>query len=248
MLDMGFWPDVRRIVRSLPDERQNLLFSATMSQGRAAASSATRSHDPVYIEVGGRATPIESDRAGGHPGRRQPEDRAAGRLPHAPRARTRRSSSRRTKHRADRLALTPAQARHQVHGDPRQPQAGPAPGGARRLQGAAATRCWSPPTSSPAASTSRASATSSTTTCREPRGLRPPHRPHGARGRQRHRHQPAYGGRGLRAQRHRAAHRQRRSSGETWTASTTTSAASPRAGRCRAGPANSSTTAARVAP
>jgi ATP-dependent RNA helicase RhlE len=31
MLDMGFWPDVRRIVSMLPAERQTLFFSATMS-------------------------------------------------------------------------------------------------------------------------------------------------------------------------------------------------------------------------
>ena len=31
MLDMGFWPSVRRIVASLPSNRQTLLFSATMS-------------------------------------------------------------------------------------------------------------------------------------------------------------------------------------------------------------------------
>ena len=31
MLDMGFWPDVRRIIDLLPPKRQNLLFSATMS-------------------------------------------------------------------------------------------------------------------------------------------------------------------------------------------------------------------------
>lgn len=30
MFDMGFLPDVRRILKSLPDDRQNLLFSATM--------------------------------------------------------------------------------------------------------------------------------------------------------------------------------------------------------------------------
>lgn len=30
MMDMGFWPDVRRIVSALPLERQTLLFSATM--------------------------------------------------------------------------------------------------------------------------------------------------------------------------------------------------------------------------
>jgi ATP-dependent RNA helicase RhlE len=31
MMDMGFWPDVKRIVASLPAERQTLLFSATMT-------------------------------------------------------------------------------------------------------------------------------------------------------------------------------------------------------------------------
>jgi ATP-dependent RNA helicase RhlE len=30
MFDMGFLPDIRRILAALPDERQNLLFSATM--------------------------------------------------------------------------------------------------------------------------------------------------------------------------------------------------------------------------
>src|SRR5207237_249090 len=31
MLDMGFAPDVRRILNALPDERQTMLFSATIS-------------------------------------------------------------------------------------------------------------------------------------------------------------------------------------------------------------------------
>ena len=59
MLDMGFWPDVRRIVRALPEKRQNLLFSATMSKGvlSVIGDALTR---PVFIEVGGRATPIEA--------------------------------------------------------------------------------------------------------------------------------------------------------------------------------------------
>src|SRR5690606_38702867 len=32
MLDMGFWPDVKRILAKLPEPRQNLLFSATMTK------------------------------------------------------------------------------------------------------------------------------------------------------------------------------------------------------------------------
>jgi Superfamily II DNA and RNA helicases len=31
MLDMGFWPSIRRVLAALPAERQTLLFSATMS-------------------------------------------------------------------------------------------------------------------------------------------------------------------------------------------------------------------------
>jgi len=32
MLDMGFLPDIRRIVKALPARRQTLLFSATLSK------------------------------------------------------------------------------------------------------------------------------------------------------------------------------------------------------------------------
>lgn len=42
MLDMGFWPSVRRIVKECPDERQTLLFSATIpprSRGRSTPCS-----------------------------------------------------------------------------------------------------------------------------------------------------------------------------------------------------------------
>ena len=46
MMDMGFWPDVRRIVSALPTERQTLLFSATMPpevrRAGTARSCATR--------------------------------------------------------------------------------------------------------------------------------------------------------------------------------------------------------------
>jgi ATP-dependent RNA helicase RhlE len=58
MLDMGFWPQVRKIVRMLPDKRQNLLFSATMSSGVLSAISSTL-HDPVRVEVARAVTPVE---------------------------------------------------------------------------------------------------------------------------------------------------------------------------------------------
>jgi len=59
MLDMGFWPDVRRIVQALPRERQNLLFSATMSRGVLSAIRDTL-HNPVYVEVGASHTPVDT--------------------------------------------------------------------------------------------------------------------------------------------------------------------------------------------
>ncbi len=50
MLDMGFWPSVRRIVAALPAERQNLLFSATIPPS-ITSSIETMLHDPVYVEI-----------------------------------------------------------------------------------------------------------------------------------------------------------------------------------------------------
>jgi ATP-dependent RNA helicase RhlE len=41
MLDMGFWPAIRRVLAALPAERQTLLFSATMS---SAIESIARSN------------------------------------------------------------------------------------------------------------------------------------------------------------------------------------------------------------
>jgi ATP-dependent RNA helicase RhlE len=51
MLDMGFWPSVRRIVASLPPNRQTLLFSATMSD-EVAQSASQIMRAPKMIRVG----------------------------------------------------------------------------------------------------------------------------------------------------------------------------------------------------
>lgn len=59
MLDMGFWPDVRRIIRLLPDERQNLLFSATMSSGVLNMVRSTL-HDPISVETSPAAMPVDT--------------------------------------------------------------------------------------------------------------------------------------------------------------------------------------------
>jgi ATP-dependent RNA helicase RhlE len=51
MLDMGFWPDVRRIVGTLPTERQTLLFSATMSKDVTDLASQIM-RTPKYVQIG----------------------------------------------------------------------------------------------------------------------------------------------------------------------------------------------------
>jgi len=50
MFDMGFFPDIRRILAKLPQKRQNLLFSATMPvEIRKLANEVLR--DPVTVQV-----------------------------------------------------------------------------------------------------------------------------------------------------------------------------------------------------
>ena len=59
MLDMGFMPDVRRIIDQCPKDRQTLLFSATMPPEIAKLTEwALRS--PEKIEIGGRQSPAET--------------------------------------------------------------------------------------------------------------------------------------------------------------------------------------------
>ena len=58
MLDMGFLPDVRRIVKRLPAKRQTLLFSATMPDDiRQLASEVL--HDPATVRIG-RSAPVHT--------------------------------------------------------------------------------------------------------------------------------------------------------------------------------------------
>ncbi|MDB5963231.1 MAG: box helicase, partial [Massilia sp.] len=50
MLDMGFLPDLQRLINMLPKQRQNLMFSATFSQ-EIKKLAASFLNDPVTIEV-----------------------------------------------------------------------------------------------------------------------------------------------------------------------------------------------------
>ncbi len=56
LLDMGFWPDVRRIVSALPSSRQTLFFSATMSED-VFKSAKEIMREPKLVQVGQTTMP-----------------------------------------------------------------------------------------------------------------------------------------------------------------------------------------------
>jgi ATP-dependent RNA helicase RhlE len=57
MFDMGFLPDIRRILKHIPRKRQTLLFSATMPEDiRKLANDIL--HDPVTVQAGSTAPPV----------------------------------------------------------------------------------------------------------------------------------------------------------------------------------------------
>ena len=56
MLDMGFLPDIKRVLRHLPAKRQTLFFSATMP-GPIVALTRELLRDPATINLDRRATP-----------------------------------------------------------------------------------------------------------------------------------------------------------------------------------------------
>ena len=59
MLDMGFLPSIRRIVKQLPTRRQTLLFSATLSKDIEAVTREFQ-HQPKTIQIGRRSNPAET--------------------------------------------------------------------------------------------------------------------------------------------------------------------------------------------
>jgi ATP-dependent RNA helicase RhlE len=59
MLDMGFWPDVQRILSALPAVRQTLLFSATMP-GEVLKLTQEFLRAPKYVQVGRRGGPAQT--------------------------------------------------------------------------------------------------------------------------------------------------------------------------------------------
>lgn len=61
MLDMGFLPDIKRIIAKMPKKRQTLMFSATFAPelGRLSASML---HEPERVTAGALAQPVETVR------------------------------------------------------------------------------------------------------------------------------------------------------------------------------------------
>jgi ATP-dependent RNA helicase RhlE len=65
MLDMGFIADIRRVIRLLPSQRQNLMFSATYSDDiRRLAQGLLR--QPVEVEVARRNAAVETVEQGAY--------------------------------------------------------------------------------------------------------------------------------------------------------------------------------------
>src|SRR5580698_1070332 len=58
MLDMGFIHDIKRIIKLLPQRRQNLLFSATYSDDIRGLAERLL-HNPLSVQVAARNAPIE---------------------------------------------------------------------------------------------------------------------------------------------------------------------------------------------
>jgi ATP-dependent RNA helicase RhlE len=59
MLDMGFLPSIRKIVKALPQKRQTLLFSATLSKEIESLTHEFQ-RNPKTVQIGRRSNPAET--------------------------------------------------------------------------------------------------------------------------------------------------------------------------------------------
>ena len=59
MLDMGFLPSIRKVIRRLPVKRQTLMFSATLSKEIEALTHEFQQH-PKIVQIGRRSNPAET--------------------------------------------------------------------------------------------------------------------------------------------------------------------------------------------
>jgi ATP-dependent RNA helicase RhlE len=122
MLDMGFLPQLRRILEHVPRKRQSLLFSATMA-GEVAKFSRENLKDPVRVDI--VKSGVTAERAQQQVFLVGEEEKTALLLALLEEDRLSTLVFTRTKRRADRLSKALARAGHQVaviHGDRSQSQ------------------------------------------------------------------------------------------------------------------------------
>ena len=185
MLDMGFKPQVDKIVRLLPSNRQTMFFSATLD-GEVGELARAYTSSPSRFEADLPRRPRRRrDRAPlrrGEPGHEGRDARRAHPRERRAHARLRPDEARRRPAREEAGVPPGRRGRHA-----RRPVPGPAAAGAAALRDAARCRFSSRRTSPPAASTSTTSPRDQLRPAGGGQGLRPPHRPHRARGTQRDR-------------------------------------------------------------
>ncbi len=117
MLDMGFAPQINQILEALPEERQTLLFSATIPTNVADLVRASVK-DPVRVTIGKSATPADRAEQALHHTTREDKTKLLLSLLDADRDSV--LVFTRTKHGADRLGRALGSAGHKVatiHGD-----------------------------------------------------------------------------------------------------------------------------------
>ena len=165
MLDMGFLPDIRRVLRHIPTKRQTLFFSATMPPPIAQLTREML-HDPVTINLERRSAPATGITQAVYPGAAGTEGRRCS----LQLLRARRDAGRARVHAHEAPRRSPREVPRRAQGH----RSSGSTATARRRSGrrrstasrADATGCWWRPTSRRAGSTSPRSATSSTSTCR----------------------------------------------------------------------------------
>ena len=123
MLDMGFLPEIRRIIAKLPARRQTLFFSATMPPPIAALAGEML-RDPVSIQTQRQPRPASGITQAVYP---VPQELKSALIVHLLRRKTMTQALvfTRTKHRANRLADYLLQAgirAERIHGNRSQPQ------------------------------------------------------------------------------------------------------------------------------
>ena len=130
MMDMGFWPDVQRIVGTLPTERQTLLFSATLPDEIMKLAKAIVRPDAKHIQVGRAGGPALSIST--RPRDAVEREGVVAREVPARRARPD-AGVPAPQERCGSRGARPGAARHQGDGAPRRPLTGRAHGGSGRV-------------------------------------------------------------------------------------------------------------------